>query len=142
MLCSCLVGYCVQVNWLFQSMQDMEYISIINIIGRSVSTLLVFLMVKTSSDVYLYCLLYAIFPLTSGFLGLLLAIRKYHLSMIHLNASDIYREMRDGFFVFTTQLSAKVLISVGITLLAFFASNETVGIYSAIQKIPNILILM
>ena len=35
----------------------------------------------------------------------------------------------------------RTILTIGITLLGLFATNEEVGIYSAIQKIPNILIL-
>ena len=54
--------------------------------------------------------------------------------------SDIWTEMKSGWYVFTTQLSSKVFGAIGITFLGLFAPNEEVGIYSAIQKIPNILI--
>ena len=33
----CLFGYCLEQSWLFQGMQELKYLSIINIIARSVS---------------------------------------------------------------------------------------------------------
>ena len=58
-----------------------------------------------------------------------------------LSWEDIYSELKDGFYVFTTQLSAKVFGAIGITFLGIFATTQDVGVYSAIQKITNVLIL-
>lgn len=138
----CLLGVCVQMNWLFQGMQEMKYISIVNVVARSVSTALIFIFVKSTSDLYLYCLLYSVSPFLSGFIGLFLAKKKYALHFIKISFKDVLEELKDGFYVFTTQLSAKVFGAIGITFLGIFASSSVVGIYSAIQKIPNVLILL
>lgn len=138
----CLLGYSVQMNWCFQGMQEMKYISIVNVIARSISTVLIFIFVKSINDLYLYSLLYAISPFLSGFIGLFLAKRKYSLHFVKIGIKDVFGELKDGFYVFTTQLSSKVFGSIGITFLGIFATSSVVGIYSAIQKIPNVIILL
>lgn len=138
----CLFGVSVQMNWIFQGMQDMKYISIVNVIARSISTALIFVFVKSANDLFIYSLLYSISPFLSGFIGLFLAKRKYSLKFSKVHLSDVICELKDGFYVFTTQLSGKVFGAIGITFLSLFASSSTVGIYSAIQKIPNVMILL
>ena len=138
----CVLGTCVQMNWLFQGLQEMKYISIVNIIARSISTALIFLLVHSKSDLYLYCLLYSISPFLSGFIGCFLAKRKYQLKFIRIGKKDLLDELKSGFYVFTTQRSAKVFGTIGVTFLGIFASNSEVGIFSAIQKIPTILLLL
>jgi len=138
----CLIGYCVQMNWIFQGMQEMKYISIVNIIGRVISTSLIFLLVKNTSDVFLYSFLYSISPLLSGLIGLIIASKKYGLKICKISFGDVIDELKDGFYVFTTNLSSKVFGAIGVTFLGFFASDSVVGIFSAIQKIPNIMILL
>ncbi len=136
-----LFGACLQQNWLFQGMQDMKYISIINIVSRIVSVLLIFLLVKTHDDLLLYCFLYSIAPLINGVIGICLVKKKYQIHLIKVAFTDIWIELKAGWYVFTTQLSSKVFGAVGITFLGVFADSSTVGIYSAIQKIPNIMML-
>jgi PST family polysaccharide transporter len=138
----CLLGYCVQMNWIFQGMQEMKYISIVNVIGRIISTVLIFILVKSSNELFLYCLLYSISPLLSGFIGLFIAKRKYMLHLIRISFVDVIKEIRDGFYVFTTNISSKIFGSIGITFLGIFESAEIVGIFSAIQKITNIMLLL
>lgn len=136
-----LLGYCVQQNWLFQGMQEMKYISIVNIVSRTISVILIFTWVKSQDDLVLYCMLYAISPFLSGFLSFILAKIKYKVRIIKIQKKDIILELKSGWYVFTTQLSSKVFGAIGITFLGVFAESSEVGIYSAIQKIPNVIML-
>lgn len=140
-LSACLFGFCVQQNWLFQGMQDMKYISIANMIARTVSVALIFFLVRSEKDLLLYCLLYAISPVVSGFLGLLLARYRYKIRLVKISRKDVLGELKSGWYVFTTQLSSKVFGAIGITILGVIAEETEVGIYSAIQKIPNTMML-
>ena len=136
-----LFGNCIQLNWLFQGMQQMKYITIVSMISRIITVVMTFVFVKSVDDLYLYCLLYAISPVISGILGLIFAKNTFHIRLVKVGLDEILCEMKSGWYVFTTQLSSKVFGAIGITFLGLFATNEEVGIYSAIQKIPNILIL-
>lgn len=138
----CLLGYCVQMNWVFQGLQEMKYISIVNVLGRSISTGLIFAFVKNADDIFVYSFLYSVSPFLSGFIGLFIAQNRYKLKLVKVSFHDVMGELKDGFYVFTTQLSSKVFGAIGITFLGIFATSSIVGAYSAIQKIPNILILL
>ena len=138
---ACLIGYCVQQNWLFQGMQDMKYISIINITARTISTVLIFIFVKTENDIITYSLLYSIAPLLGGFIGFFVAKKKYRLHFVRITINDILSELRKGWYVFTTQLSSKVFGAIGVTFLGLLSTEVVVGTFSAIQKIPNVMML-
>lgn len=138
---SSLIGYCFQQNWLFQGMQEMKYISIISIIARTISTILVFVIVHDKNDLIAYSILYSISPLISGFTGFAVAKNKFHVNFIKVTLSEVLDELKKGWYVFTTQLSSKVFGAIGITFLGLFASRTEVGTFSAIQKIPNIMML-
>lgn len=137
----CLLGYCVQQNWLFQGMQDMKYVSLINIFARTISTILIFAFVKNETDIVTYSLLYSIAPLLGGCAGFLIAAKKYHLHLVKISMNDVKDELKKGWYVFTTQLSSKVFGAIGITFLGIFSTEVVVGTFSAIQKIPNIMML-
>lgn len=136
-----LIGTAFQMNWYFQGKQSMMYISLINIVSRSISVALIFLLVKDSSDLVLYCALYSTSSFLSGIIGFVLAIVSFHLAFVRIHLVDVLNELKDGFYVFTTQLSAKVFGAIGITFLGIFAVESQVGIFSAIQKISAVLML-
>lgn len=134
-------GYSVQQNWLFQGMQDMRLISTVNIVGRTISTVLIFTMVRRTNDVLLYCFLYCLTPLVAGFAGLFLAMRKYQIKLAWPGVHAIWNEVKDGFYVFTTQLSSKVFSAIGVTFMTLFSTAYLIGAFSAIQKIAVVLMM-
>ncbi len=147
-LCRCfcvlfasLIGYIIQLNWLYQGKQEMKFISITNISARLISVILIFTMVKSPDDLILYALLYASVPILSGIIGQIIARIRYRVKMIRFSFRDIRQELYNGWFVFTTQLSSKVFGAIGVTFLGIVASKQEVGIYSAIQKIATVFIL-
>ena len=103
-------------------------------ISRTITVIMTFVFVKSINDLYLYCLLYAISPVISGMLGMIFACKTFNIRLVEVNLNEIASELKSGWYVFTTQLSSKVFGAIGITLLGLFATNEEVGIYSAIQK--------
>jgi len=137
-----LVGVVVQQDWLFQGMQEMKYISIVGIICRMVSVVLIFAFVKSPAHLFVYCILYSLSPLLSGIIALVIAIKKYNIRLLVPNIRDIWSEVKDGWYVFTTSFSSRVLSAIGITFLGFYSTTDQVGIYAAIQKIPNVIIML
>lgn len=141
-LFSMVVGAAFQLTWLFQGMQDMKYITVINALSRLISVLLTFLMVRKPSDVYLYCFLYSCTYLFSAVIGLWVARRKYLLKIRLCKFSDILVGLKDAWPLFISQAMSKVLSGFGVTILGMVAANSTVGIYSAMYKIPYAMALL
>lgn len=141
-LVSSLVGYSIQQNWIFQGLQDMKYIAVANIASRCMSVCGIFLMVKDMGDLYLYCFLYAMSPILSSILGIVFAIKRYRIKFVKVSVEEILEELKEGFYVFSTQISSKIFGTIGVTFLGIFATNAEVGKFSAIQKIASVIILM
>jgi PST family polysaccharide transporter len=137
-----LLATTIQENWLFQGLEDMKYIAISNIVARTITMMLIFCYVKGINDLLVYCYLYAVSPLISNLLGLGIAKYKYNINFVKIGIKDIVKELREGWYIFTTQFTSKVFGAIGVTFLTFFDTSSTVGIFSAIQKIPNAIILM
>ena len=136
-----LIGYCFQQNWFFQGIQEMKYIAIVSILSRTASVIMIFALVNSSKDVLLYSVLYSVSPILNGFLGTYFAVKKYGMRFRKITVGKIIEEIKAGWNVFTTQLSAKVFGGIGVTFLGLLSTDYYVGIYSAIQKIPNVMML-
>ncbi len=141
-LAGSLFGYCIQENWIFQGKQDMKFISITNIIARLITITCIFIFVKNASDIFIYCILYSLAPIISNTIGTAIAIKKYNLKFVKVAIKDIKESFVSGAYVFFTQLSSKVFGAIGITFLGVFATEYEVGVYSAIYKIPYMLMLL
>lgn len=134
-----IVGIVLQQTWIFQGLQQMKYITIISVISRIISVIFIFMFVKTQDDLYIYCILYSLAPVINGIIGTSIVVSKYNLKIIKVSLRSIWNEIKDGWYVFTTSMSSKIFGAIGITFLGLFSETSTVGIYSAIQKIPTIM---
>ena len=74
-----IAGTTFQLTWLFQGKQDMKFITIVNVISRLISVILIFAFVKSENDLYLYCFFYSITLLLSSIISNVIAYRKYNL---------------------------------------------------------------
>ncbi len=136
-----LLGICFQQNWLFQGLQEMNHIALINIVARCISVIFIFLFVNNADDVFLYCVFYSATPLICGLLGVMVAFYRFNIKICKIRIRDVEEQLKCGWNVFCTQLSAKVFSAIGITFLGILSTKHDVGIYSAIQKIPSLFFL-
>lgn len=136
-----LIGTVFQQNWLFQGIQKMYYIAIISMVSRLISLIGIFSFVHSAEDVFLYCILYSSTSFCGGVFGTGIALFKEKLSFTIRGIYSAWAELKDGWHVFTTSLSSKVFGAFGITVLGIVASNAEIGVFSAIQKIPSIVML-
>ena len=136
-----VIGTAFQQTWVFQGVQKMKYITIINVVARVLSVGLIFLFVRNSNDIYMYCFLYASTNVISGLISIFICKISFGLSIHYYGMHSVVREIKDGFSLFLTSAMAKVVASVGTFFTGIYASNYDVGVYSAVQKIPNIMVL-
>ena len=74
-------------------------------------------------------------------LGILLARKKYGLKARLCKTADAISEIKDGWYLFISQAMSKIFSGIGTTVLGAVATASAVGIYSAIYKIPYIMVL-
>lgn len=141
-LYSMVLGLTIQQTWLFQGLEIMKYITVINVISRSASVIMIFIFVNDSDQVYLYNGLYSLTYLLNGIICVLIVKLKLKIAIKTVKISDIMAELKDGWYIFTTTAMSRIFSSIGITVLVFTTTKSTVGIYSAIQKIPMMLIMI
>ena len=136
-----VAGTTIQLTWLFQGKQDMRSITMISVFARLLSLLLIFIFVKDTSDLFIYCLLYASTNIIYGITCQIIGWKKYSLKLIHLHFSALIDELKDGWYLFTSSAMSKIFGNIGVTILGIVATDYYVGIYSAISKITTVLIL-
>lgn len=145
-ICMCILflmvlGVTFQLTWLFQGMQDMKFITMINAASRTISVLLIFALVKHAGDVYLYCFLYSCTYILSAVIGLYMANKMYGLKVRLCEFKNAKSALVEAWPLFISQAMSKVLSGFGVTVLGMTATSSAVGIYSAVYKIPYTMAL-
>lgn len=121
--------------WLFQGMEKMKYMTLVNASSKILFTVLVFLVIRKTDDYYLLILLNSAGYMLAGLLSLWLAYRQFGMRFRRVSLQDIRYQIKDGSAVFGSTFGMYLYRNANIIILKQFAPNEVVGIYSAAEKV-------
>lgn len=121
--------------WLFQGMEKMKFMTIVNASSKILFTILIFVFIQESSDYYLLILLNSCGYLLSGFLSIVLVKREFKLRFHRVGWDDIVQQFKDGSEVFGSTLGMNLYRNANVIILKQFFSDEIVGLYSAAEKV-------
>jgi len=121
--------------WLFQGMEKMKYLTIVNASSKILFTILVFIVIKDSDDYVLLILLNSVGYILAGLLSLYLASRQFGMRLRIAPVKDILFQLKDGSAVFGSTFGMYLYRNANIIILKQLVPNEVVGLYSAAEKV-------
>jgi len=123
--------------WFFQGIERMKYITLLNIIAKTIFTVLVFVLIHQKTDYVYVPFLGALGTIISGVLALGI-IRKHFKVNFHLpSKNEVIHQLREGWYIFISTVAISLYSISNTFILGLFASNTIVGYYSGAEKIIN-----
>ena len=132
-----ILGFALFPAWYFKGREEMKYITVINFIARSLTVLMIFLLVKDSSDYIVYALILSLGFLFIGVSGFIAALYRYRLKLFFPGREMISHMLKDGFYMFLSNVFIGIYNNSNSFLLGLFSDLSAVGFYSAAYKIVN-----
>ncbi|MQR87688.1 oligosaccharide flippase family protein [Bacillus megaterium] len=131
-----VVGSVLFPLWFFQGIQKMKYITIMNMIAKVFSTLLIFVFVKNNNDIILAVFFQTLNLLIPGITALIFVNLKFNMKFrFNLKKESWITELVGGFHVFMTSIWVNVYVQGAVVITGFIASNKAAGYYAIGQKI-------
>jgi PST family polysaccharide transporter len=130
-----ILGQAIMPNWLFQGMEQMKFISALNISARAIFLVLIFLIIKKPDDFIIVPLLNALGMLTAGIVGLVLAKVRFGLSLNMPSLKGMLDKLRSGWNLFVSTVAITLYRNSNVFLLGLVASYNIVGYYAIAEKI-------
>lgn len=130
-----VVGIVLFPLWVYQSVEQMKYILIINVAIRSVTVVSIFLLVKVENDYLLLAVIYTITQVMTGITGLFFAIRKFDLRYLFPSKVQLLEQLKKGWNLFLSSIWINLYTTSNVFILGLFAPNSVVGYYSAADKV-------
>lgn len=130
-----VVGDIFTPVWLFQGMEKMKYITIVNASSKILFTVLIFIVVRSSEDYNLLILLNSCGYLLAGGLSLILVYRQFHLRLHRVGWNDIRVQLKEGGAVFGSTFGMNLYRNANVLILKQFVTDDIVGLYSAAEKV-------
>lgn len=132
-----LVATALDISWFFQGIEDFKKILIRNLIIKLISIVLIFMVIKTASDLWKYFVIYAGSVLL-GNASLWFKITKY-VDFVKVNFKDILKHVKPTITLFIPQIAVSVYTILDKSMLGMISQNMAeVGYYEQSQKIIKI----
>lgn len=126
--------------WLFQGLEKLGLIVIINTIPRIIMCFVTIFLVKSSNDYNLALLIQVVANLVSAILSLFLVFRLKLIFFVRPSFNRAKVEVYNGWHIFASSLSSNLYTTTNTVILGLLVSNSAVGIYSAADKIVRAII--
>ena len=123
--------------WFFQGIQQMRYITIINLVGRTISILCIFMFVSSETNYVLAAFLQSCTPLIAGIFSLILIACKFPGIFQKPDIAQIKMVFIEARQIFISNLSISLYTNTDIVLLGILTNNTLVGYYSGADKLLN-----
>lgn len=133
-----LPGSIMFPDWLFQAMEKMKYITIMNFFAKLLFTLLVFVVIKEKSDFIYEPLLTALGYFVSGLLALIFARKMFHIKFIVPSLKTIMTTIKQNFNMFISVFLPNLYTNFSVTLLGLYGGDVATGIYSSGKKFVDV----
>jgi PST family polysaccharide transporter len=130
-----VVGLCLSPNWLLQGMQRMRYIAYSDYGAKVISVLLIFALVRRSSDYMLVAALQSGGFLISAIIGLTIVFWNLPVRIVRPVVADMREALIGGWPVFLSFASMTAMSSTNTVIVGAMASTAEVGYLSAAQRL-------
>lgn len=129
-------------EWFYQGIEDFKYITIRGLIIKTVSVVLLFIFVKSKTDL-LYYGCYTVFGVLGGNIFNFFRLRKYiHRENIIFSELHIKRHIKPVLKVFSFSVVTSIYLQLNTVLLGFLKNALTVGYFAAATKVMQMLLTM
>ena len=125
------------IEWINIIYEDYLYITIRSILIQIISLCLIFLFVKSASDIYIYAFITVISNALVCVLNLIYCRKYVKLKLV--NIKRIYIHLKSILYLFANFIATTIYVNSDITMIGIMLNNYYVGIYSLTVKIYAVI---
>ncbi len=130
-----ILGNVLLPVWLFQGMERMKQLALLNILPRMIFTVFIFIFIRIQSDYIYIPLINSLGFIVSGLISLWIIIKKFEVKIKIPTFVEIKHELKEGWHIFISTVSISLYTTSNTFILGIFTNNTIVGYYSAGEKI-------
>lgn len=127
-------GHILFPAWFFQAMEQMKYITFLNLLSKLIFTLLVFVFIKDKGDYIFQPILTALGFYVSGIISIYIIIKKYNVRIVLPSFSNIKNVLKGSWNMFVILFLPNLYSNFSIILLNSYVGQVATGLYSSGYK--------
>ena len=125
--------------WFFQGMENMKWITILNVIARGIFTVLIFVFVHKESDYLNVAIINSLGMLIAGIISLVVVFKNFKVKFIFPKLESIKNQLKEGWHIFVSQVAISGYTNSRIFAVGLFTNNTITGYYTIAEKLMNIV---
>lgn len=129
------IGQVVFPIWFFQGVQQMRYITILNLTGRLIAVALLFYLIRSPEDYVLAALLQSCTAILAGVLSWKVIHSGWPGILCRPVVKDLVEVYKKGWKIFLSSLAVNLYTSSDIVILGALTNSTVVGYYSGAEKL-------
>lgn len=130
-----LIGQASLPAWIFQGLQNMAPLVIIQVIFKIIQTIGVLVLVRSKEDFIIYVYLISLPGFAASVASLVYLKYKYSLKLILPNYYSITEQMKDGWHIFYATFATSVYNNSIIFALGLISGSYSVGVFAIASKV-------
>ncbi len=130
-----VVGSVLFPIWFFQGLERMSFITIINLIVKTLWVISIFIFVIVKEDLYLVLLLESLSSITIGIIGIMSVKYYWKINLTFVGFKKIKKQFKESWYYFLSTISISFYTISNVFILGLFVNYQIVGFFSAADKI-------
>jgi polysaccharide transporter, PST family len=121
--------------WFFQGLEQMKYITILQIAIRIVSIVFIFILIQSSADYIIFVLINSSTQIVIGIAGVIIAVTKFKINIFFPGINQIVRILKEGWNIFLSSIWINLYTTSNTFILGLLTNDTIVGYYAAADKL-------
>ena len=139
LMCLMLIGQTMFPEWFFRGVEQMGYITILDLIVKGSFTIGVFVLINSPEDYWLYPLFFGLGYVFIAILSHILILKKFKLSVYLVKKSNVIKNLKFGFPLFINQFMPNFYNNTTSFLIGMLLGKQAVGLFGAVRQLVNVL---
>ena len=135
-----VIGMWLFPIWLFQGLERMKYIPLLNVTAKTLVVLGIFVFIRKPSDYLLAPLLQSAGTILIGLAGLIVALCKFPIRFQVPSLGVLKREFANGWHLFLSRMAITFYTTSNIVVLGLVTDSTFVAYYAAGDKIVRAVV--
>lgn len=132
---SVLVGQFINPTWFLQGVENVRWITLLNIISKVIYLAGIFLTVKAVEDYIYINLWWGLGMVIANLFVLILIFKNYNFNLKIVPFLEIKKHLRNDFSMFSSQIFVSLQLYAPVIMVSYFGNNLMAGQYKIIEQI-------
>ena len=132
---SVLIGQFINPTWFLQGIENVKWITLLNVMSKIIYLGGVFFTIKTESDYIYVNLWWGLGMIISNVFVFGLIMKRHQFTFHAVNKNEVYEHIRNDFSMFSSQIFLSLQMYAPIVLISFFGNNLMAGQYRIVEQI-------